>query len=495
MKTVKAIVMLGIAGLLSGALCAGQATRPSELKYTPLSYTPPDPTAFRTILAKTLRAYVQEDHALPLVSISALIHFGDLYVPKGMEGLGALLADTLIKGGTQTREGEAIENRIDFLGATLSFRVTERIATLSLSVLSKDLDEGLDLFFDVLRHPEFREAPVMLARARLVERLRQANDQPGTVLAREFEKVIYGDHPLGRQPTKKSFESISPQELKSIHAQYFVPANMILTAAGDFRKPALKAKIERKLAGWKAKDVAFPEIARAFADPEPGVYFVQKAISQGYISLGHLGIEETHPDYHTVQVMNFILGGGSFTSRITSKVRSDEGLSYNQGSRFSYRWGFPGTFSGYVQTKSATVGYAISLIQDEFRRIRETEVTDDELEVAVNYYLESFSSAFETPDMTMTTFANLEMTGKPMDYYKTYRDCVRAVSKAKVREVANRTIQAGKMAIMIVGDFEPCNQGGEKWAGPLDKLGTVRFVTLIDPLTGEPLPEGPGGGS
>ncbi len=100
------------------------------------------------------------------------------------------------------------------------------------------------------------------------------------------------------------------------------------------------------------------------------MYFVQKKINQGYISLGHLGIEDTNPDYYAVQVMNFILGGGSFTSRITTKVRSDEGLAYNTGSRFTYRWGFPGTLSGYVQTKSATVGYAISLILKEFERIR-----------------------------------------------------------------------------------------------------------------------------
>jgi zinc protease len=97
--------------------------------------------------------------------------------------------------------------------------------------------------------------------------------------------------------------------------------------------------------------------------PKPGVYFIQKAINQGYVSLGHLGIEDTHPDFFAAQVMNFILGGGSFTSRITTKVRPDEGLSYNQGIRFTTRWGFAGTFSGYVQTKSSTVGYAISLIK------------------------------------------------------------------------------------------------------------------------------------
>jgi zinc protease len=183
--------------------------------------------------------------------------------------------------------------------------------------------------------------------------------------------------------------------------------------------------------------------------------------------------------------MNFILGGGSFSSRITMKVRSNEGLSYNQGSRFTYRWGFPGTFSGYVQTKSATVGYAISLILNEFDRIRKEPVNDAEMETAVNYYLESFADSFQTAQATMSNFANLEMTGKPMDYYKTYRDKVKAVTKARIQEVAQKYIQPDKIAIMIVGDWEPCNKGGDKWPGPLDKLGKVHRITLADPMTGE----------
>jgi predicted Zn-dependent peptidase len=183
--------------------------------------------------------------------------------------------------------------------------------------------------------------------------------------------------------------------------------------------------------------------------------------------------------------MNFILGGGSFTSRITMKVRSDEGLSYSQGSRYRYRWGFPGTFSGFVTTKSSTVGYAISLILAEFNRIRTEPVSDHEMDTAINYYLESFSNTFESGQRTMSTFANLEMTGKPMDYYETFRDRIKAVDKAKVQEVARKYVRPDQAFIMIVGDFEPCNAGGDKWPGPLDKLGRMHTINLRDPLTGE----------
>ncbi|MDH5467953.1 MAG: insulinase family protein [Candidatus Aminicenantes bacterium] len=483
----KTLTILFTIGLLLVSLGVAQVQKPSDLKFPSLKYEPPDPKEFRTEFANGLRGYIQEDQTLPLFNISAIVHFGSLYVPKDKLGLDSVMSDTLIKGGTKTREGSDIEDRINFIGGSLNFRVGDQTSTLSLSVLSEDIDEGLELFFDVLMNPEFREAPLDIAKASLIQRLRQANDQPNGVLSREYERLLYGDHPLTWQPTQATYEGITGADLKAVHAQYFFPKNVILAASGDFKKADLKAKINKAVSGWKNKKLDVPSFSKKFPQPEPGVYFIQMKINQGYISLGHLGLEDTSPDYFAVQVMNFILGGGSFTSRITTKVRSDEGLSYNQGSRFRYIWGFPGTFSGYVQTKSSTVGYAISLILDEFNRIRREPVSDDEMETAINYYLESFSNSFESPQSTMSTFADLEMTGKPMDYYKTYRDKIKAVTRAKVQEVANKYIHPDKAVIMIVGDFEPCNTGGDEWPGPLDKLGKVHTIKLRNPLTGEEL--------
>jgi predicted Zn-dependent peptidase len=483
----KALTLFLAVGFLAVTVGLAQVQKPSDLKYPVLKYEPPDPQAFRTLFANGLRGYVQEDHSLPLVNIVAVANFGKLYVPQDKEGLEAILGETLIKGGTKSKEGSAIEERIDFLGGSLNFNVGERTSILSLSVLSRDLDEGLGLFFEVLMSPEFRENALNLAKRRMVEQLRQANDAPSMVLAREYEKLLYADHPLTRQATKKTYEGIVAGDLKAVHGKYFFPKNIILSAAGDFSKAQLKAKINKIVAPWTNKNLALPAFSKQFPKVEPGVYFVQKAINQGYISLGHLGLEDTNPDYFAVQVMNFILGGGSFSSRITTKVRSNEGLSYNQGSRFTYRWGFPGTFSGYVQTKSATVGYAISLILNEFARIRKEPVSDAEMETATNFYLESFSDSFQSPLATMTTFANLEMTGKPMDYYKTYRQKIKAVTKAMVQGAAQKYIHPDQAAILIVGDWEPCNKGSDKFPGSLDKFGKIHRLSLIDPMTGEPV--------
>lgn len=471
-------------GLCLGAGLA-QVEKPSDLKFPVLKYEPPDPRSLRTAFANGLRGYVQEDRGLPVVNLSAQINYGRLYDAKEKAGLGQLLGAALIKGGTLAKEGRAIEERIDFLGGSLNFMVTERGSTLSLFVLSKDLDEGLALFFDLLMNPAFREEAVGLARVRLIEGLRQANDQPSQVLSREYGRLLYGDGPQTWEPTKASYEGLTAADLKAVHGRYFQPRNIILAAAGDFAKADLVKKVNRLVGPWKGGRIDLPPVPRTFPAVEPGVYFIQKKINQGYVSLGHLGIEDTNPDYHAVQVMNFILGGGSFTSRITTKVRSDEGLAYNTGSRFTYPWGYPGSFSGYVQTKSETVGYAISLILEEFQRIRTEPVSDGELATAIDYYLESFPDNFSTPSTALGNFIMLEFQGKPLDYYKSYRDKVRQVTKERVLEVAKKYVRPDRAVILIVGDWEPCNKGGAQFPGPLDKLGKVHRISLKDPLTGE----------
>jgi predicted Zn-dependent peptidase len=223
----KTLTILLAIGFLCVSLGLAQAQKPSDLKFAPLKYDPPDPKAFRTVLANGLRAYIEEDHNLPLINISAMVNFGGLYLSKDKQGLDSVMSGTMIRGGTKTKEGTAIEERIDFLGGSLGFNVGDRTATLSLSVLSKDLDEGLGLFFDVLMNPEFREGPLNLARVRLIQQLRQANDQPSGVLSREYEKLLYGDSPLTWQPTRKTYEGIIAADLKAIHAQYFFPKNII----------------------------------------------------------------------------------------------------------------------------------------------------------------------------------------------------------------------------------------------------------------------------
>lgn len=457
---------------------------PKQLSFRQLAFSPPKAKDYRVVLSNGMVVYITEDHTLPTVEMRATVRTGSLWDPKGKEGLARMAGEVLRTGGTKNISGDDLDERLAFLGATINTNMGTTSGGASMTCLARHTDEVLGLFADMLMNPIFAEEKIRLWKDQAIEALKTKNDQPRAVLEREFRRLLYGDHPLVWEETKGSLERISREELLEFHRTYFAPNNIILAVAGDFQRQEMIGKLEKAFAGWQPRQVKLPPVPEVKPKNRPGVFMIQKQINQGYVNVGHFGIKDTNPDIFAINVMNFILGGGSFTSRITSKVRSDEGLAYNTGSRFANEHLFPGTFYGYVQTKSQTVHYAISLILKEFERIRKEPVTDQEMETAKNYFLDSFPDRFSTAIGTMSTFASLEYDGFPLDYYDTYCDKIRAVTKEDVLRVARTYIKPGEMSIMVVGDIETCRKGYDKHPGTLDQLGKVAVIELKDPLTG-----------
>jgi len=418
------------------------------------------------------------------LNIQAIIKTGSLYEPADQVGLASMTGSVMRTGGTTNITGDELDERLAFLGGSISTSIRSRSGNASLSVLAKDTDEGLKLFADVLMHPAFAEEKIQLYKDQAIDGIKNRNDSPRSVLDIEFNKLLYGKHPHARLTSKASIEGITRKDLLLFHKTYYASNNIILAVAGDFNKKDMLAKLEKVFTDWPQKKIKFPAIPKVKTRNKPGVYMIQKDINQGYVNIGHFGTRSQNPDIYAINVMNFILGGGSFTSRIVTKVRSDEGLAYSTGSRFSNQEDYPGTFYGYVQTKSTTVHYAISLIMSEFKRIRTTTVTDEEMETAKKYYLDSFPSRFSTSLGTMNSFANLEFNGYPMDYYKNYRQKINRVTKAEVKRVARKYIKPAEMAVMVVGDVETCKAGYDKHPGTLAELGKISIIELKDPLTG-----------
>ncbi|MBC7185915.1 MAG: insulinase family protein [Calditrichaeota bacterium] len=484
MRRLLTIGLFAVVALSITTATAQIPQHPSQLSFRPLHFEPPKAKDYRTVLTNGMVVYIMEDHTLPTVDIQATIRTGSLYDPRDKVGLARMAGEVMRTGGTNNISGDDLDERLAFLGASIRTMIGTTSGSASMSCLARDRDEVLKLYADVLMNPAFAEDKIKLYKDEAIERLKTKNDQPRAVLEREFRKLLYGDHPLVWEQTKASIEGITRQDLLDFHHTYFVPNNIILAVAGDFQREEMLQKLEEAFAGWQRRQVTLPRIPEVVAKNRPGVFMIQKQINQGYVNVGHFGIKDTNPDVFAINVMNFILGGGSFTSRITSKVRSDEGLAYNTGSRFANEHLFPGTFYGYVQTKSQTVYYAISLILKEFERIRREPVSDEEMETAKNYFLDSFPDRFSTAIGTMSTFASLEYDGFPLDYLDTYCAKIRAVTKEDVLRVAKKYIKPGEMTIMVVGDIEACKKGDEKHPGTLDQLGRITEIKLPDPLTG-----------
>ena len=463
---------------------------PDQLSFKPLKYDPPKAKDFRHTLKNGAVVYIAEDRELPLINITILVRTGSYLEPPEKAGLAAMVGALLRDGGTKTLPPDSLDERLDFLAANIRTSIGQTQGRATLNVLSKDIDEALKLFVDILRHPRFDEERIKLYKDRVLQQMKRRNDRTSSIERREWNRLMYGDDFfINRLPTKQTIESITRQDLIEFHRKYFYPANFIFAVSGDFKKKEMLKKLEKAFAGWPNQKTEIPPVPKPSREPEPGIYMVHKDVNQGRISIGHWAVERGNPDEFALRVMNDILGGGGFTSRIMSRVRSDEGLAYSAGSRFGIGTYYPGVFRAFFQSKTPTCAHATKIVLDEIRRIRSEKVTEEELKTSINSFIETFPKNFATKERTVMTFAQDEYTGRDPEYWETYRDNIRKVTADDVLRVAKRYLHPEKLVILGVGNVDEMLKGYDKVPVKFTDfgLGEVKRLPLRDPLTLEPM--------
>ncbi|MEK6281158.1 MAG: pitrilysin family protein [Acidobacteriota bacterium] len=462
---------------------------PRELKYTTLSYTPPKREQYRHVLSNGVVAYLVEDHDLPLVNVSTLVRTGSFLDPAGKEGLASLTGSQMRAGGTTSKTAEEFDEAADFLAAQIGSGIGGTQGNANVNLLAKDVDQGLALYFDMLKNPRFQEDRIKLAKSQILQNMERRNDSTTTIEGREWSRLMYGsDHFSTRETTKASIDSITREDMVAFHQKYYQPGGFIFAISGDFNTKDMLAKLETAMKGWPVNKTAVPVVPKPTAVPVAGVYTVHKAdVNQGRVSIGHTGAMRDNPDAYAIEIMNDILGGGGFTSRITSRVRSDEGLAYSAGSSFGMGTYYPGVFRAAFQSKNPTTSQAIEIIMEEVTRVRTSKVSAEELETAKNSIIEFFPRIFATAAQIAGTFAGDEYTKRRPDYWATYRDRIRAVTAEDVQRVAEKYLQPDKMVILVVGNIDEITKGNpDKPQYTLTKIakdGTIRRIPLPDPLT------------
>ncbi len=489
---VAALLLLVVAGAASAA--ERIPAHPRDLTFGPLAFEGPDPAAYRHDLPGGGTAFVVEDHALPLVRIALTLRTGGFLEAPGEEGLAGLTATMLRRGGAGELSAEAFDERLDFLATNLSVMAGPTSTTVMLDCLSPRLDESLDLLFAMLTAPRFDAERLAVEKGNVREQLARRNDDAAEILQREWSWLLYGPaHPAARQMTAAGLEALGRDALVRFHRATYRPAHLIAAVAGDVEAASVLASLARRLAAWKADG---PEIPWPPAAPEPraepGLFRVEKEIPQGKVVIGQLGVRWERwddPGRYALMVMNEILGG-DFTSRITQRVRSDEGLAYSAGSSYDIGIFWPGSFTISYESKSATVALAAKISLEEIARIRTEEVSEAELRQAKSSFIDSFPRRFETPFLIARTFANDVLIDRPHTYWRDYRDRIRAVDAAAVREAAARHLDPERMLMLVVGDWAAIAPGDADGRASMGELfgGTARELPLRDPLTLEPRP-------
>ena len=201
------------------------------------------------------------------------------------------------------------------------------------------------------------------------------------------------------------------------------------------------------------------------------------------------GLRRSDPDWHAVQVMNQVLGGSGFTSRLMKKIRSDEGLTYGIGTRYSEGPYWRGDLSCGFQTKNSSVAYAMRLALDIIDGMKTTPVPAEELKVIQDGIIESFPSQFSNRQAIARLFASEQLSGWPEDFYANYREKILGVTAADVQRVAKKYLTPEQMVLLVVGKADEAVAGDKAHPGTLAevvKLPLTR-LPLRDPLTLKPL--------
>lgn len=436
--------------LLLLAACAQQLPRPDQLVYPPL--TMQFPAVDRLDLPNGIRLYLREDHELPLVQITAMLGTGSIADPAELTGRGGLYAAVLRSGGAGERSPEAFDTAVEALAANLSIAVDSYATSLDFSLQTADLDAGLGLLGDLLRRPRFAPERLELARKQAVEGVRRQDDDPGSVAQRALMAALYGDHPLGRTPSVASLAAISREDLLAFHQQAANPDNLWLAISGDFDRGALLARLEQLFGDWPRGNQAAQQPPAVTAAPRPLLLLAEKEIPQTTILLGELGIDKDAPDLHPVRVMNFILGGGGFNSRMMREIRSDRGLAYSVYSHFQVGRRLPGPFFASAETKSSSTLQVLKLMRQQMQALRDEPVSAAELALAKESLINSFVFAFTDTHEVVTQQLRLDYYGYPADYLQRYRDQVAAVTAEQVQQAARERLDPARQTIVLVGD-------------------------------------------
>ena len=488
----------GASGAAAPDAQSGIPARPEELKFPSLAYDPPAPAQYRVVLKSGPVAYVVPDHELPLVNIVVYVHTGEYLDPAGKEGLADLTGTLLESGGTRSKTAEQLQERLAFLAAQLRSSIAGPIGTVSLNLLSKDTDEGLSILREVLSAPRFQENKVALRKQQMIQAMQERNDDLSEIESREAQFLAYGEQFwANRYSTAASVRAITREDLESFHRKWFFPSNVVVAASGDFDRAAMIQKLEKMFADWPFAGQHAPPVPSNTMFAVEGIYLVNKPdVNQGRVTMMLPGILRDNPDIYAVQVMNDILGGGGFSSRILNRVRSDEGLAYSVRSSFPGGTYYSVPFRVGFQSKSRTVAYAASLVREELKRIASAPVSEAELGIARKGLIERFPRNFTTKAQVASIFAQDEYTGRyarDPDYWKQYRSRVSAVGIEDVLRVAKKYLDVDKLVILAAGNKEDILRGYPTHLVNFPDLagGRVTELPLRDPLTMKPLPLSP----
>lgn len=428
--------------------------RPAEQREKPPALGQPIapvlPTPTEKTLPNGLRVIIARSSDLPLVTVDLTVRAGSIFDPDGKAGLAGMAAD-LMTEGAGGKTATQIAAQTEALGADLSAGGGAEFTSVTLNVLSSNLDPAIGLMADVALRPAFDAEELDRVRDQAIDGFKVSLSEPGSVAGYVVAPAVWTGTPFGDIATPTTLGALTRDDLAAFHKRWFRPDNAVLVIAGDIAPERGFALAEKAFGAWKAPADKLPPAPPVAAASQPRVIIVDMpGAGQASVIVAKRAITRDDPRYYAGLVANNVLGGG-YSSRLNQEIRIKRGLAYGAGSSLSVRKG-SGGFSASTSTKNETAGEAADLLRSEMRRLGTTLPTSDEMAARKSVLIGSFGRALANTDGLASTLGSLAAYGIDLNEIKVYTAKVEAVTPEQVRDFAAQVLKPGETSVIVVGD-------------------------------------------
>jgi zinc protease len=426
------------------------------LTFPPLDYAPPEADTHHLL---GVPVFHLEDRTFPLVDLFIQIRGGVNHVVREDALAMTALSSLLRTGGSGTLPADSIELRFDLMAAQLSMGSGGGGSFAGLNLLSQTLAEGLELLGTVLLEPRFDADAIALWQSQERDRLRRRIEDPGSLAFSEFNRLVFGDHPVGWVFTLDDLDgdALGPDRLRRLHARTHCRENLMVGVAGDVGWSDLAPQLEAFLSRWPSCAEVIPPSPLPTLRSGPGVWILPLPVEQTTLILAGLSPlrQEDSPQFFASRMAQLILGGGGFTSRLFQRIRTEQGLAYGA----SAVWTTPQRHDGLVGAVTATrpdrVAQTSALLLEILEDMATASPSAEELTLAMDQLLHGAVFAATTPGQVVSRMMGNRAQELPDNWPQRFLEGIQAVTADEVRDVVARNVPLDQMILLIVGDPGP----------------------------------------
>jgi zinc protease len=422
-----------------------------DIVFPEYQYTAPYPGDFRIDITDSITLYAVRDTSLPLIDLT--FYFKENSTPKNKKEAAVLqmLSSLYPRGGTEKLSPAQVDDSLEFLSAKISGSIGNTKSKIHLNCLSRDFNKVLPLLADIFNKPRLDSSRLELQKKSAIQSYTHRYDQPSAQVAALSAKVLYKNNPKLWIADSVNLAHVKRADLLAIKDEFFVPRRVIIAAAGDFNTDTLKATLTKLFHNWKKETPRRPEFPPLEFNEHTGVFASEKDISQANITMALPFVKRPHPDYYQTAIASYILGGGSFSSRLVNTVRTQHGLAYSIYSFAQSDYEDIAITGISLQTKVESTKDALQLIREECLKLGTEGPTAEELSFAKKSIIESIPGMFENAEATANTFAVSELNGRSLEHFIEYPEKIRSVTAEQVKAMSAKYFNPDSFKVSIVG--------------------------------------------